>query len=72
MLNPFTKAFRAARKASDWRAQCDKIEKACQEAKTVRILTLCLRISKLGKSDHTLPTMPTKQRITPMNRQDWL
>jgi hypothetical protein len=35
MLNPFTKAFRAARQASDWRAQCDKIEKACQEAKTM-------------------------------------
>ena len=35
MLNPFTKAFRAARKASDWREQQDKIEKACQEAKTV-------------------------------------
>jgi hypothetical protein len=35
MLNPFTKAFRAARKASDWREQQDKLEKACQEAKTV-------------------------------------
>jgi len=35
MLNAFTKAFRAARQASDWRAQCDKIEKACQEAKTM-------------------------------------
>jgi len=35
MLNPFTKAFRAARKASDWRAQQDAIEKACQEAKTI-------------------------------------
>ena len=35
MLNPFTKAFRAARKASDWRDQQDKIEKACQEAKTM-------------------------------------
>jgi hypothetical protein len=35
MLNPFTKAFRAARKASDWRAQQDAIEKACQEAKTM-------------------------------------
>lgn len=34
MLNPFTKAFRAARQASDWRDQADKIEKACQEAKT--------------------------------------
>jgi hypothetical protein len=35
MLNPFTKAFRAARQESDWRAKCDKIEKACQEAKTI-------------------------------------
>lgn len=35
MLTPFTKAFRAARKASDWRDQADKIEKACQEAKTM-------------------------------------
>lgn len=35
MLNPFTKAFRAARKASDWRDQQDKIEKACREAKTM-------------------------------------
>jgi hypothetical protein len=34
MLNAFTKAFRAARQASDWREQQDKIEKACQEAKT--------------------------------------
>lgn len=34
MLNAFTKAFRAARKASDWRDQADKIEKSCQEAKT--------------------------------------
>jgi hypothetical protein len=35
MLSPFTKALRAARKATDWRQQQDKIEKACQEAKTV-------------------------------------
>jgi hypothetical protein len=35
MLNPFTKAFRAARQATDWRQQQDKIEKACQEAKTM-------------------------------------
>jgi len=35
MLNTFTKAFRAARQESDWRAQCDKIEKACKEAKTM-------------------------------------
>ena len=35
MLNAFTKAFRAARQASDWRDQQDKIETACQEAKTV-------------------------------------
>jgi len=34
MLNAFTKAFRAARKA-DWRAQQDAIKKACQKAKTV-------------------------------------
>ena len=34
MLTDFTKAFRAARQASDWREQKDKIEKACQEAKT--------------------------------------
>ena len=35
MLTDFTKAYRAARQASDWRQQQDKIEKACQEAKTV-------------------------------------
>ncbi len=35
MLNAFTKAFRAARKATDWRAQRDAIEKACQEAKAM-------------------------------------
>jgi len=32
----FAKAFRAARQASDWRQQQDKIEKACQEAKTTK------------------------------------
>lgn len=31
----FSKAFRAARQASDWSQQQDKIEKACQEAKTM-------------------------------------
>ena len=35
MLTDFTKAYRAARQASDWRQQQDKIEKACQEAKTM-------------------------------------
>jgi hypothetical protein len=33
MLNPFTKAFRAARKA-EWRQQHEAIEKACSEART--------------------------------------
>ena len=32
----FAKAFRAARQASEWRAQQDKIGKACQEAKTTK------------------------------------
>ena len=32
----FAKAFRAARQASEWRAQQDKIEKACQEAQTTK------------------------------------
>jgi hypothetical protein len=31
----FSKAYRAARQATDWRQQQDKIEKACQEAKTM-------------------------------------
>ena len=31
----FSKSYRAARQASDWRDQQDKIEKACQEAKTM-------------------------------------
>ena len=35
MLTEFTKAYRAARQASDWRQQQDKIEKACQKAKTM-------------------------------------
>ena len=35
MLNNFTRAFRAARQASDWREQQDRIEKACQEATTM-------------------------------------
>ena len=35
MLTDFTKAYRAARQATDWRQQQDKIEKACQEAKTM-------------------------------------
>ena len=34
MLTECTKAYRAARQATDWREQQDKIEKACQEAKT--------------------------------------
>ena len=35
MLNPFTKAFRAARQETGLVARYNKIEKACQEAKTV-------------------------------------
>lgn len=34
MLNAFTKAFRAARKA-EWRQQYEALEKACSEAKTI-------------------------------------